>query len=137
MLVINRIYDKSFQKELCAMCDVEYSDRYYAYFAANGHPTEEGVVIDSYIGILQFTMDAGGGYINSLRCVNGVDDDEALFIMTRAVMEYMCEGELPYVYIDEDAADPILIDKMQFKKDEHGEYCIDLDEFYSSPCEYK
>ena len=137
MLVIRRILDKAFQKELCGMCEVEYNDRYYAYMAANGHPSDEGVVIDSYIGILQFTMDMGGGYINSLSTVKGLSDDEALIIMTRAAMEYMSEIELPYVYIDEDAADTYLIDKMLFRRDEHGEYAIDLDKFYDSPCEYK
>ena len=137
MLVIRRIQDKAFQKELCEMCGVEYNERYFAYMAADGHPTDEGVVIDSYIGILQFTMDMGGGYINSLRAVKGVDDDEALFIMTRAAMEYMSEIELPYVYIDEDAADATLIHAMKFRRDEHGEYAIDLDEFYGSPCEYE
>ncbi len=136
MLIIRKILDKDFQKELCGMCSAEYNPAYFAYMAADGHTENSGAVIDSYIGILQFTMDGGGGYINTLKPVLGVDDDEALIIMERAVMEYMYTGELPYVYIDEDACDGTLIDKMGFRKNEHGEYCIDLEKFYESPCGY-
>ena len=136
MLIIRRITDKSFQEELCVLCGAEYDPHSFAYLAAEGRAEKEGVVIDSYIGILQFTMDSGGGYINTLKTVEGVSDDEALIIMTRAAMQYMNSIELPYVYIDEDAAPAYLINRMSFRQDDHGEYCIDLDKFYAAPCEY-
>ena len=137
MLVIRRIYDKSLQEKLCLESGSRYNERAFAYFAANGSFDGNDIVIDSYIGVLQFTIDMGGGYIETLSTVKGVSDDEALIIMTRAAMEYMDSIDLPYVYIDEDAADPFLIDRMGFKRDMHGEYSIDLGRFYQSPCEYK
>ena len=136
MLIIRRIMDKELQKRLCEMCGVEYDMRYYGYMAAEGNAEDGKMVIDSFIGILQFTMDSGGGYIHDLKNVSGVDDEEALFIMTRAVMDYLYTGEMPMVYMDEDACSAALMYDMGFRKNEHGEYFIDLDKFFEEPCKY-
>lgn len=136
MLIIRRIMEKSLQEELCSLCGVRYDAMSFAYLAAEGHMEPEGAVLDSYIGVLQFTMDNEGGYINTLSTVEGVEDDEALIIMTRATMEYMNSIELPYVYIDEDAAPAVLIYQMGFRQNEYGELCIDLERFYDEPCKY-
>ena len=136
MLVIRKIMDKAFQEELCGMCDAEYDPELFAFSAAEGHIGEEGVVIDSYVGILQFTMDSAGGYISTLKTVRGVKNDEALMIMTRAAMQYLADIDLPFVYIDEDAAPAYLINQMGFRTDDHGELSIDLMRFYDSPCKY-
>ena len=97
MLIIRRILDKTLQEALCKDCGVEYNSRAFAYCAGEGKIEGSETIILSYIGILQFTMDDEGGYINALSTVKGISDDEALMIMTRAAMEYMDSIGIPYV----------------------------------------
>jgi len=80
MLKILKIQDKSEQEELCAICEVPYVSHHMAYRIE---------VDDQTIGIATFFMGAKAGYLVQLCTIPGVQDDNALFIAGRGVLDFM------------------------------------------------
>ena len=80
MLKILKIQDKFDQEQLCATCDVPYVAHHMAYRIEVDGKT---------IGIATFFMGTKAGYLVQLCTIPGVQDDNALFITGRGVLDFM------------------------------------------------
>lgn len=132
MLLVKPVIDKSVQLSLCELCGVLFNDDAYAYFAADTN--EDATKINHIIGICQFSMHNGENIITDLSYAPQTEDEEAMIIMARTVMNFMYRCEVAKVYISSNV-DEKLIQKLGFKK-EDGNFELDLNEFYKSPCRF-
>lgn len=137
MFVVKPLPDKELQREICAGLGTEYFEESYSYFAAELADDRSTVV--GIIGICQFYMtDADGarrGEIVSLVPADSKEDDEAMIVMCRAVMNFMWRAGCKSVILNETAGPAELLKRCGLIKTEKG-YFADLDEFYASPCHF-
>lgn len=133
MLAVKPIPDLSVAKELCDFCGVPFSGEAFTYFAADVN--ENDTKINYIIGVCTFTMRGGVCRIDYLTPADGIDDEEAMIIMARTVMNFMyrCEAERVTASVDGIGTD--MVKKLGFKQ-EADEYYIDLKKFYEAPCKY-
>jgi hypothetical protein len=125
MLKILPIQDKAEQELDCARCGITFRKNALAYAAS---------VDDIFIGICQFRTTEGVGEIYDLTLVPGKEDFEALFIMGRAVLNFidLC-GVHRAVYLS-DKVDETLMKAIGFSKNENGTLEMDLTDFFLHPC---
>ena len=126
MLTVLPIQDKNIQEELCKICGAEFDANSFAYRA------DDGV----FLGICQFRFASGVGEISALKYAPDTKDDEAMIIMLRAAMNFMHRCGLKKSVFLAGSAPQSLLDISSYGKDEDGNYEIDLDKFYISPCHY-
>ena len=124
MLTVLPIQTKDEQKELCALCGVEFLDNAFAYRADD----------NGFIGICQFTFENNKGYIKNLSYAPNIVDNEAMIIMLRAAMSFMFRCGLVDSYMEKGATTDVLLRVSGYKENEQGEYYVDLDKFYNTPC---
>ena len=80
MITVLPIQTKKEQKELAGRCGVPFREELLAYRAEND---------GTFAGICQFRMDAKGGHIADLACPVGGTDEDALFVMGRAALNFI------------------------------------------------
>lgn len=80
MLTIKPIEKKEEQEKACALCGVPYDADCMAYSC-----DDDG----RFIGMAQFNIDSGAGVLCNLVTLPDVDDFEALFLMGRAVLNFV------------------------------------------------
>ncbi len=132
MLYIKPIMDKNLQRCLCEKAGIEYNDDFMAYFAAESDDC--GETIKRYLGILQFSIEKDPK-LESVAQMPGVDDEEAMIIMGRAVMSFLfrdCGFDIFRCGCD---LNTDLLKKIGFRAD-NGEMTIDLAHFFDAPCRY-
>lgn len=66
----------------------------------------------------------------------GIDDEEALLIMARTVLNFMYRCSVGKVTADVSQIAPTLAKKLGFSRDGDGALSLDLVEFYKSPCKF-
>ncbi len=133
MLIVKPVTDKDEQRRLCGVFGAGYEDHLMAFLAVEGEPGEEKS--GKLLGLCQISLRDGENEIRTLVRAPGTDDTEAMIIMARAAMNFMYRCEVHEVRISP-STDPALIRELGFRQRD-GEYVIDLDEFYKSPCSYK
>ena len=133
MLADKPVIDFELAKELCQLCSVNFNDDSFTYFASDVN--DDATKINYIIGICTFRMKGEHNIIDFLTEVPGIDDEEAMIIMARTVMNFMYRCEVKTVYINEANVSYDMINKLGFKKSDSG-YSIDLTDFYKSPCSY-
>ena len=124
--------DKSLQKCLCDKSGVVYNEDFMAYFAAESEDC--GETIKQFLGILQFSIEKEPR-IESISQMPGVDDEEAMIIMGRAVMSFLYRDCGFTILRCADRLDEALLKKIGFRE-VNGEKIIDLARFFESPCHY-
>ena len=125
MLIIKPIENKDDQKRICGECGVVYRADAMAYSAE-----DDGKLI----GICQFGIGDGEGYVYDLCCVPGVDDFEALFIMGRQTLNFIdLSGTHKAVFCGDESR---LTKAIGFKSKD-GALVFDLEGFFESPCSHK
>lgn len=129
MLMIKPIYDTGVRDELCEMCGVPAEG--YSYFAADTDDRAEH--INYIIGVCTFNMKGEDNTITALANAPGVEDEEAMMIMCRAVMNLMYRAGVGTVKMSEGAARSETAEKLGFRA---PDMTIDLEKFYSAPCKY-
>lgn len=134
MLIIRPIQEKQKHIELCDKCGCEFREDALAYIAFDADESTHEPRFD--IGICQFTIHNDEGVITALKAACGVNDDEALMIMARAVMHFVYRCGFKYIYISDAAAGSSLINSLGFKSGNNGRHFIELEKFYESPCHY-
>lgn len=122
MLVIKPVQEKEKQKDICKKCGVQYLPECFAYSA---------VVDDILTGVCQFSMIKGYGEMFTLRCVPDISDDEALFIMARAMMSFVEKCGVTEVICYKDSADEALIKQLGFKETDSGIYKAILSQIFA------
>ncbi|MBO4429204.1 MAG: hypothetical protein J5832_04525 [Clostridia bacterium] len=122
MLEIKPVEDKKKQEEICRECGAVFKEGAFAYSAS-----ENGKVL----GVCQFGIVGEYGYVYDLKNAVGVDDFEALFLMGRAVLNFidLCGTHKAIFTGDESAAT-----KAVGFKNENGRLFMDLEGFFSNPC---
>lgn len=120
MLTVLPVQAKDEQKELCALCGVEYNADAFCYKASDGE----------FIGICQFYFEKGIGYIQNLAYTKGADDTEAMIIMLRATMSFMHRCGLEVSQLCPDCMPENLRNMSGYIKNEDGVYTVDLKKFY-------
>lgn len=133
MLAVKPVLEPAAAEELCALCSVSYKADSFTYFAADVN--EDATKINYIIGVCTCRMKGGVNEIEALRSAPGVDDEEALIIMARTVMNFMYRCEVKRVTIDGANTDADLPRKLGFTPD-GNELAIDLVEFYKAPCKF-
>ncbi len=113
MLEIKPIQSKSIQKALCEKCSISYIEDAFAYSAYDG---------DCFLGMSQFTIESGYALIKNLASADGVEDFEAMFILGRAVLNFIDLCSVSTAKIEKDASKERLARAIGFKRSEDGEY---------------
>lgn len=125
MLEIKPIENKADQKKLCSLCGVTYKPNDMAYSASEG---------GKFIGICQFGIKDGTGYIHDLKTATGVEDFEALFIMGRQTLNFI---DLVGIHRAEYGGEESRLSKAIGFKSDGGKLTMDLCGFFNEPCSHK
>ena len=133
MLAVKPVPDMRLAEGLCELTGIPYDTSAFTYFAADVN--EDDTAINHIIGVCTFTMRGGVNRIEYLKQAASIDDEEAMIIMARTVMNFMYRCEAEFVTVNESGVDADMIKKLGFKE-KGGEYVIDLKKFYISPCKY-
>ncbi|MBE6558589.1 MAG: hypothetical protein E7661_06225 [Ruminococcaceae bacterium] len=133
MLEVLPIQSKSEQETLCVLCGMTYKADDMAYKA---------LIDGELMGICQFTMNQTGGYIHDLGLVKDAtilpkDRAEALFVMGRATLNFIDLCGVHSAFFEDHAfADEAMVKAIGFKKQENGNWWMDLTDFFLHPCQH-
>ena len=124
MLIIKPV-QKNEQEKICRACGVEYREHEMAYAARDN---------EKLLGVCTFYMSGDTGYVTDLKCVDGIDDFEALFIMGRQTLNFidLC-GVHKAVFLGEESR----ITKAVGFKMTDGQLRMNLEGFFESPCSHE
>ena len=129
MLKILSIQTKEEQEKICEKCGVEFKTELLAYSAT---------LDDKLAGVCQFTMNSEGGSIVDLSLAKGCDDQDALFVLGRATLNFIDLTGVHKAFFDGKVTEENekLIRRIGFCKCEDGRYFVDLTNFFISPCQH-
>lgn len=136
MLIIKKVLDFDLKEKLCNLCGVSHFENSMAYYAVESEtPDAEDFEI---LAFLQFSMVKDCVYINNITPMPGVNDNEALIILSRTAMEFIHHRlKVDTLKIEENPYTmDILIRTLGFRKNEQNVYTIDLKRFFAAPCEF-
>ena len=134
MLAVRPVPEIKTAKELCLLCGADHNDGDFTYFASDVN--DDATKINYIIGVCTFAIKGDTGVIKSLENAAGIEDDEAMIIMARTVMNFMYRCEVLFVTVDENTVSKEMTEKLGFPKVADG-YRINLADFYASQCKYK
>jgi len=127
MFKISPIQDKETQKTYAENCGVAFFDNAFAYSMINQNN-------GSLMGISQFDIRQGSGYIYNISAALGYSDFEAMFILGRATMNFIDLCDAHECFAAEDAADESFLKALGFKKNESGEFYADMRGMFDGNC---
>lgn len=129
MLEILPIQNKNDQKKICESLGVEFSYDMLAYSARYD---------GQMCGLCQFKMTKKGGSLFSLTCASTLPEEitefQVLFTLGRAALNFIDLCGVHKAYFDGKTKDDHLLTEIGFTHAEDGEYFIDLEGFFTSPC---
>ena len=128
MFKIAPINDKKLQEEYALACGCTYRPDFFAYSMIDN---ESG----SLMGFSQFEINENGGFIADLRSKIGYTDDEAMFILGRATMNFIDLCGNHTCYAAPDAGDERLLRAIGFKPCDNGEYFADMTHMFDGHCD--
>lgn len=122
MLEVYPIQEKKEQERLCMLCNIDYDVEKLAY---------AGYVKGVLVGVLQFAIHGDSGYIYDVENAVDIDNQDALFVMGRAALNFidLCGVKKAYFagYTQNREA---LIKQIGFSMQENGEWFMDLNGFF-------
>ena len=126
MLEVYPIQDKEEQRALCEKAGIVYDADKLAY---------KGIVGGELVGVAQFGIKGKSGYIYDLENIAGVDNEEVLFVMGRAALNFidLCGVTDNYFEARTEDREP-LITRIGFKKNETGVWYMNTEGFFTEPC---
>lgn len=133
MFQVQPVRSKELQNGLCAVLGCEYLEECAAFYA--GELSDDASTITSIISLCQFTFSPEKAVIKNITAAPGSEEDEAVFIMVRAVMNWCWKADIPVIEAEPGCSSPEYIKKLGFRMTD-GALIIDLDRFYKSPCHY-
>ena len=128
MFKITPIQDKTRQNEVCALCNTTMREGAFAYVMLD-------IETGSVMGMSQFEILGDEGRIYDVRSIPGLDDDEAMFILTRQTMNFidMCGSHT--CFADVNAADEKLLHAAGFRmKDDI--WFADMNGMFDGKCDH-
>ena len=87
------------------------------------------------MGMAQFDISGGSGYIKTLKTKIGYSDFEAMFILGRATMNFIDLCGNHTCYAAPDAGDERLLRAIGFKPCDNGEYFADMTHMFDGHCD--
>ncbi len=128
MLEIYPIQDKASQEDILNKCNIEFDADKLAYSA---------YVDEKLAGALQFAIKGNAGYIYDIENADGTNDEEALFVMGRACLNFidLC-GVHTAFFEARDEGRELLVKKIGFKKNSDGKWEMNLEGFFEAPCKH-
>ncbi len=129
MLKILSIQSKTEQEAICARCSVKYNADLLAYSA---------LLDEELAGVCQFTMSDKGGSIRDLSFADGCDNEEVLFVLGRATLNFIDLSGVHKAYFDAPVTpeNEMLVRRIGFIRQPDGKYFVDLTNFFTSPCQH-
>lgn len=134
MLVIRPIRDAVLYEELCARCGVTVRPGCLCYQAHEKEtPDAEN---GTFLGVCQFDIDKVGT-IYDLKNADGVEDEEALFIMGRQTLNFIDLCGVHWAVLDPQT--PMTEHLIYWLGFSHktGKWEMDLNGFFAEPCKHK
>lgn len=126
MFKISPIQDFEAQKECLSACGGAARDGHFAYSMRED--------TGKLLGASQFELTKDAGYITDLRCADGVDDFEAMFILGRATMNFIDMCGLHKCRAAKDSGDINLLRAIGFRETEDGDLFVDMTGFFDGNC---
>ena len=117
MLEIKPIQSKEEQAAACALCHVPYDADCMAYAAT---------LDNDFLGVAQFTIEKDRGHVKNISLLPGVEDFEAVFLMGRAMLNFIDLCGIHTATCEPDAASETIIKAIGFKKTEDGAFVADM-----------
>lgn len=127
MFKIEPVQDKSRQKELCQLFDVEFKEDYFAYYMYDVDTLEP-------MGMSQFEIRGESGYISEIVPWKNTDDREAMFILGRQTMNFIDLCGAHICYASKRAADARLLSAIGFSPANDDLFC-DMTNMFSGHCD--
>ncbi len=128
MLEIKTIEEKSEQEKICLACGVKYKPELFAYKAYEG---------GALIAVSQFDIEGKDAVIYDMKQVAGAEYDfEAMFILGRAVLNFLDLCGVERVYFDTSEEGNEKMAKLVGFKNEGGRYGITLTGLFTEPCSH-
>ena len=130
MLKVLPVQSKDEQKRLCSICNIEFKEALLAYCAT---------VDDEFCGLCQFKLTDKGGIIYDIAHVPSSFDRQAIFVLGRAALNFidLCDVHTAFFVGDlSENIDDLLIKQIGFKKNADGVYEVDLNGFFTHPCQH-
>ena len=125
MLIVKPIEDKPTQKEICEACGAVYDAELLACAAH---------VEETLIGVCQFEFSGDKAIIHDLRQKPGIQDFEAMYIMTRGALNFIDLCGFHRAECSGDAGDVTLIRAAGFKEISDNHFEIDLTHEFDGKC---
>ena len=128
MFKIEPIQDKTRQKEICKLCFAEFRPDFFAYYMydmTSGEP----------MGMSQFEIGDGYGYISELLPAPGCDDYEAMFILGRQTMNFIDLCGAHFCMASTDAGESSLLKAIGFKSAEGDRLVSDMTGMFDGHCD--
>ncbi len=115
MLSVKPIQDKNVQKDLCALCGIQYKEEYFCY---GGY--EDGVIT----AVCQFYLNGVCGIIDDIAYAPGKDSKEMLILIGKSALSFIdfC-GVHKAIYVGKNTH---FAEQLGFKKDDKQNLTIDL-----------
>lgn len=128
MFKISPIQEAESQSLYAKMCGADYKEGCFAYGMKD---VESGELM----GFSQFEIGEGVGHITDLRPRLNTSDNEAMFILGRATMNFidLCGAHL--CTADKNASDPALLHAIGFKTEKDGLLFCDMNGMFDGHCE--
>ena len=125
MFKISPIQNFDEQRECLELCGSSAREGFFAYAMRE----ENGRLL----GVSQFEINRGEGYISDLRSSGGIDDFEAMFILGRATMNFIDLCGAHKCRASKDAGDERLLRSIGFKEDGDTLF-VDMSGFFDGKC---
>lgn len=123
MLEILAVQTKEEQKRLCEICNIEFRLTALSYAA---------YVDDELVGVSQFGIKGKDGYIFDLVSAPEKDDEDALFIMGRGLLNFLDLSGIHDAYIAPSATMPRKLSaRIGFFPDDEGRLYMNLRGFFT------
>jgi len=113
--------------ELMTVCHTEYKEDCFIYAMTD---CESGKIM----GMSQFEIKEGFGYIHDVKQAEGLDDFEAMFILARQTMNFINQCGIDVCRADLNSADKTLIKAVGFKEADGFYECSLVGMFDGSHC---
>lgn len=127
MLIVKPIEDKAMQKQICEACGAVYD---VELLACAAH------VENDLVGMCQFEFSGDKAIIHDIRQKPGVDDFEAMFIMTRGALNFIDLCGFHRAVCSADAGDNTLLRATGFKEVSENQFEIDLTHAFDGKCDH-
>ena len=125
MFKITPVQDKNRQKELCQLFSIEFRAEAFAYIMFD-------IDTNALMGMSQFEI-GEVGYIYDLKEADGLDDFEAMFILTRQTMNFIDLCGAHTCLASRNASPERLLLAAGFKV-QNGEYFCDMTGMFDGNC---